>query len=86
MTPISGLLSSITFIALIIIKFYLALWREAVITFQNTQCFSSCVNIKSRTVSELIHSEYFQRSAVCINILNVSKLTMSGFTVDEEFI
>lgn len=64
--------------ALITTKFNLALGREAVINFQNTQYFSPCVKIKSRTVSKPIHSKYFQASAVYMNIMNFSKLTMSG--------
>lgn len=78
MTPIFGLLSLRKFIVLII-KFNLSLWREAVITFLNTQCFSPCLNFKSRTVSKPIHSKYFQASGVYMNILNFSKLNMSGF-------
>jgi len=78
MTPIFELLSLRKFIVLII-KFNLALRREAVIIFLNTQCFSPCVNIKSRNVSKPIHSKYFQASGVYMNILNFSELTMSGF-------
>ena len=37
------------------------------------------LKVKIRTVSKPIHSKYFQVSGVYINILNFSKLTMSGF-------